>query len=66
MTIKKNLENEYDTRWRTKGGAHRKLSYIPKPCHGCSGRGFTITTVHEKRTVVSTCPTCGGAGEIEE
>lgn len=62
MTIKKNLENEIDTRWRRKGGSHRVPEVSPKVCSNCNGRGL-ITSPSEYMGITE-CPVCEGTGEV--
>lgn len=48
-----------DTRWRSKGHAHRVLDPEPDVCPYCLGRGYHIHD-HGKEE----CVTCNGTGEI--
>lgn len=61
--MKKNLDNERDTRWRTKGHRHKMKEVEPKVCSSCKGTGhiykFDVCWVYYE------CKTCQGTGEIE-
>lgn len=58
MTLKKNMENEIDDRWRTKGSAHSTKIRVPKVCSACRGTG----TLRVNKVYVD-CMVCNGTGE---
>lgn len=65
LTLKKNLENENDKRWRTKGGSHRCAIPLPDVCPDCGGTGCIVVGISdngEESTIM--CVTCEGTGEV--
>lgn len=64
MTIKKNLENEMDTRWRTKGSPHRCAIPLPEVCPDCGGKGYTQDVSKLCISDPHPCKTCEGTGEV--
>ena len=59
----KNLDNEMDRTWRTKGSVHSdSKSYVPRVCPACNGMGHI--KIAPKHSV--TCDVCGGVGELED
>lgn len=55
----KSKMTEVDTRWRTKGGAHKVDHHDPHVCTNCRGTGVVIHGLYH-----ADCPVCGGIGEL--
>ena len=67
MTLKKNLENELDDRWRSKGGQHRCAVPAPDVCPDCGGDGYEWLAgapATSKNKLI--CKRCDGTGEVWE
>lgn len=62
MTIKKDIPEGNDTRWREKGGGHRCPIPEPHICTACGGSGIITLQNGEDQE----CPKCQGTGEIWE